>query len=151
MITCQFENGHRTTTLRHVTVDAIIMKANKILLTKRSLNLLGGGKWAIPGGFMDRDETAAQAILREVLEETGYTGTVIKLLEIRDNPKRADDDRQNITFVYLVEPLKQVTTLLDVNEVTELRWFPLHQLPPASDMAFDHLEIIEKQYLIVYD
>ena len=71
MITCTFEKGF-TAKLRHVVVHAIIEMDGKLLLEKRTGDLLESGKWSLPSGFLDRDETAAQGIIREVKEETGY-------------------------------------------------------------------------------
>ncbi len=144
MITCEFEFGKRTTNLRHVTVDAVIVRNQQILLTQRATTLLEGGKWAIPGGFMDRNETAAQAIAREVLEETGYTTISTRLLEIRDQPQRRHDDRQNVTLIFAVTVDRKINTTLDLSEVTALRWFSLNQLPSENAMAFDHLDIIKQ-------
>jgi ADP-ribose pyrophosphatase YjhB (NUDIX family) len=36
----------------------------------------------LPGGFLDRDETLAEGILRELREETGWKGRVLSLLRI---------------------------------------------------------------------
>lgn len=141
MINCSFENG-RAANLRHAVVDAVIIKDNKILLTKRAPSLRAGGKWAIPGGYIERDETTLEAVMREVLEETGYSCAVDQLFTVLDSPTRRGDDRQNISFVFTAQLIEQINTELDQAEVTELRWFDLAALPAASDMAFDHLEII---------
>lgn len=140
MIECTFEKGN-SAPLRHVVVDAIMVKDDKILLVKRADQLRGGGLWAIPGGFVDRDETTVEAIMREVLEETGYTSDVKDLLMIIDKPHRRGDDRQNVSFVYVVEPIFKVAEY-DPEEVSELKWFDLYTLPKQDDIAFDHLEII---------
>ncbi len=97
MINCTFENGIKAS-LRHVVVDAIIVNKDKILLIKRAAHLINGGKWAIPGGFLDRDETCEQAVLRELKEETGLTAKEIKLFKIIDDPKRKNEERQNVAF-----------------------------------------------------
>lgn len=141
MLQCTFEDN-RVAQLRHAVVDAIIVEGDKIMLTKRALNLRAGGKWAIPGGYIERDETSIEAVMREVLEETGYTCEVEQLLTVMDKPDRRGDDRQNISFVFTVHLIAQLHTQLDKTEVSELKWFPLNQLPSESDMAFDHLEII---------
>lgn len=140
MINCTFESGS-TGNLRHAVVDAVIVQDNKILLTRRADSLRQGGKWAIPGGYVDRDETTMEAIMREVLEEVGYTSEVKDLLTIVDKPGRRGDDRQNISFVFTVSLIEKVGKP-DPAEVTEVAWFDLDQLPPEADMAFDHLEII---------
>jgi 8-oxo-dGTP diphosphatase len=140
MITCEFENGNKAS-LRHLVVHAIVVKDNKILLEKRAKGLLEAGKWCLPSGFVDRDETAEQAVLRELKEETGWTGKVLQLLRINTNPNRPHEDRQNIAIDYIVEPLELVG--VGDNESTAVEWFPLDALPPVDTIAFDHHESIE--------
>ena len=144
MITCTFEKGH-TTSLRHVGGHAIVEKDGKILVTKRAAHLsLEAGKWALPGGFLDRDETAAQGALRELLEETGWEGKVISLFRINTNPNRPHEDRQNVALDFLVTPLRQ--TEKPGEEVSELEWIAIDALPAPESFAFDHGESI-KHYL----
>ena len=146
MIKCKFENNNQAL-LRHAVVDGIIVENNKILLVKRATHLSNPGKYALPGGFVNRDETVYQAIIREVLEETGYQSEVINLLSIIDNPNRAGEDRQNISFVFLLKPIKKISSSDD--EVSEVIWFDINKLPNQSEFAFDHYQIIGlyKKYL----
>ena len=55
MITCSFENGDKTS-LRHLTVNAIVIKNDQILLGKRGTfngkPILESGKWGLLGGFL---------------------------------------------------------------------------------------------------
>lgn len=141
MITCTFEDGGKGNQ-RHVVVDAIVIDKNKILLIKRAAHLTNGGKYAFPGGFLDRDETAEQAVIREVKEETGYDVKVEKLFTILDNPDRPQEDRQNVAFIYVVKPLNQSGTA--DSEVTEVKWFDLNKLPPEDEFAFDHYQTISE-------
>jgi mutator protein MutT len=53
-----------------VGVGAIILNGDQILLEKRK-NPPGKGKWSVPGGLVDLGETAEEAVIREVKEETG--------------------------------------------------------------------------------
>ena len=139
MIKCTLENGDKVF-LRHAVVDAIIIDNNKILLVKRAKKSYEfPGKQALPGGYIDLNETATQAVLREVLEETGYKAKIVKFLKYIDNPKRTE--RQTISFLFLLKPLQKVSK--PDNEITEIHWFPLDQLPEEKDFAFDHFEILE--------
>ena len=65
MITCTFENGRRAS-LRHVVVHAVVEKDGALLLVRRAPHLLEGDKWGLPGGFLDRDESLSEGILREL-------------------------------------------------------------------------------------
>jgi len=141
MITCQFEDGSKAN-LRHVTMDAIVIKDNKLLLTKRTVGkLLEGGKYALPGGHLDRDEDTKQGVLRELKEETGYEGKIISLFRIIDKPDRKGEDRQNVDFVYLIEAGEKTSDPDD--EVSEVKWFSLNNLPDENHIAFDHWETIQ--------
>lgn len=139
MITCKFEDGG-TGTLRHVVVDALVIKEGKILLVRRASHLLEGGKLCLPGGYLDRNETTIEGVMREVKEETGYEGVSAILFQLNDNPDRKNDDRKNVSFIYIIEVNEQ-SHQYD-NEVTELKWFSLHELPEEKEVAFDHFETI---------
>lgn len=143
MIRCQFENGNQAL-LRHVVVDIVLVEDGKVFLVKRSPEYTEGGKWAVIGGYVERDETILQAAKREALEESGYEVEIEKLLGIEDSPKRPGDDRQNISFYYLAKPVRKIQE--PDKESTAVQWFPLGNLPPQAEFAFDHLDHI-KNYL----
>lgn len=140
MISCTFEHGNEAL-LRHVVVDALLMKDGQILLIKRADSLLEGGKWALPGGFLDRDETTIDATKREVMEESGYEVTDITLFRIIDNPDRPHEDRQNVAFIYICQAGEKNGK--HDWEVSAQKWFDLNNLPEKSQIAFDHYENIE--------
>ncbi len=102
MINCTFENGNKAK-LRHVVVDSIAVKNNKILLVKRGPNHVSPGKYGVPGGFVELNETTKDAALRELKEETGYEGKITRLVAVIDDPNRKNEDRQNISFIYEIE------------------------------------------------
>jgi 8-oxo-dGTP diphosphatase len=139
MISCSFENGSAAS-LRHVVVDNIVLRGDQILLVKRNGKLLEGGKWALVGGFVERDETIKEAVAREILEETGYRVTDITLLRIVDAPARPAEDRQNIAFVHFCAAQEKIGGIDWESE--EIRWFPLNALPPRNEIAFDHADSI---------
>lgn len=148
MINCTFEDGGKAS-LRHVTVGAIVLnrERNKILLGKRALHLLNGGKYNLIGGYLDRNETTSQVVLREVLEETGYNAKIISLFRINDSPNRPREDRQNVDFAFIVEALDKVGEM--DSESTEVKWFNLDSLPAPDEFAFDHYETVQlyKDYI----
>lgn len=108
MISCIFESGSKAL-LRHVVTHAIVEKDGALLLGKRSEHLSEGGKWGLPGGFLDRNETLHQGVLRELREETGWEGEIISLFRINSRPDRPAEDRQNIAVEFIVKPVLQVS------------------------------------------
>ena len=139
MITCKFEHGHEAS-LRHVVMDGILIKDDKVLLIKRAKNLVHGGKFALPGGFLDRDESVEDGVRREVKEETGYEIDKIQLFNICANPDRGED-RQNVAFIYIVEVGEKRGD--PDKEVESMEWYEWNQLPVKENMAFDHHKILE--------
>lgn len=147
MIQCKFENDNQAS-LRHVVVDGIVRDGKKILLVKRAKHLSNGGKWAIVGGFVDRDETCEDAIKREVKEETNLDVTHLKLIRVNDNPNRINEDRQNIAFVYDIRAKGELKG--DDSEVEESKWFDFDKIPDETDFAFDHYDEV-KNYIRIFD
>jgi 8-oxo-dGTP diphosphatase len=137
MINCVFEDGTRAS-LRHVVVHALVEKDGALLLVRRAPHLLEGGKFGLPGGFLDRDESLSEGVLRELREETGWDGQVVALLRINSRPDRPHEDRQNVAFDFVVTPLQRVGAPDGESSVVE--WVPIDRLPPAHTLAFDHGE-----------
>lgn len=144
MVICEFEDGGKGK-LRHVTVKALTLNdKNEILLVKRAPQLLRGGKYDVPGGYMDRDEDTKQAAIRELKEEAGIDGEIIYLFRINDNPNRPHEDRQNVDVIYIVKA-KSNDVKTD-HESTEIGWFSKENLPSEEEFAFDHRDSILKYF-----
>lgn len=143
MINCIFEDGNKAS-LRHMVVHAIIEKEGKLLLEKRAEHLLEGGKWSLPAGFLNRDETAQEGMLREIKEETGWTGEIVSIFRINTDPNRPHEDRQNVAIEFIVKVIEKVGE--QDKESAEVAWVEIEELPPLEEFAFDHGETI-KLYL----
>jgi ADP-ribose pyrophosphatase YjhB (NUDIX family) len=139
MITCTFEKGYQAK-LRHVVVHMIVEKDGSLLLEKRTGDLLESGKWGLPSGFLERDETAGEGALRELFEETGWTGRIAHVLRINTKPNRPHEDRQNISIDFIVTPIER-TGIPDA-ESSKVEWIPFTKLLPLEEYAFDHGESI---------
>lgn len=146
MITCTFEDGGKATPgLRHVTIGALVVnEKNEVLLVKRSALHSRPNTYTIPGGFLGRGETTQEATLRELTEESGYTGEIISLFHINDNPDRPKEDRQNVDFVYAVK-ITGGSPKHD-SEITSVEWFTKENLPGEEVFAFDHRATILKYF-----
>ncbi len=142
MITCTFEDGGRAR-LRHVVLHAVVERNGALLLVRRAPYLSEGGKWGLPGGFLDRDETLAGGVLRELREETGWEGRVVILLRVNSRPDRPHEDRQNVAFDFVIEPLEKRGE--PDAESTDVQWIPMERVL-SLDLAFDHAETVQSYF-----
>jgi len=107
------------------------------------------GKWCLPCGYLDFDETCKQAVAREVVEETGVDipSESFELVEINDLP--SSDKRQNITFRFKTElkgyisDFELTNRFSEVNEVMNVKWICILDIN-HYEWAFNHEEIIKK-------
>lgn len=146
MIECTFENGKKASGgLRHVTVGVIVFNDhNQVLLIKRSDKFSRPGKYSVPGGFLDRNENAEQAALRELKEEAGFDGEIMGVFHINDYPNRPNEDRQNVDFVYLAKV--EDGNFVPNEEIDEIKWVGKEELPSDDQFAFDHRATILKAF-----
>jgi 8-oxo-dGTP diphosphatase len=125
-----------------ITVDTVIFfrkaKNLNVLLIKRK-NEPFRDQWALPGGFLEENETMEEGAKRELEEETGLKLEKLQQVGALGTPGRDPRGRTiSIAFVSLInaEPkLKANDDALDV------KWFNLNDLP---DLAFDHRAIISE-------
>ncbi len=121
---------------RGVSIDAVIVKNNQILLIQRGAEPFRG-YWGTPGGYVNWDETTEETVKREVKEETGLEVVSTQLVGVYSAPSR--HPKQVINLVYLVEVKGDVA--IHGDDALDLRWFPLDQLP--EQMALDHKQNIQ--------
>lgn len=123
---------------RDIVCSGIVIYDNKLLLIKRGINP-EIGKWALPGGYISWDETAEEAVVREVKEETGIDAKVKKLLSVNSSPDRIPGENlQNVGLFYVLEPLSFDLKKQD-GEIEDVKWFDLDKIPI---LAFDHNRVI---------
>jgi len=124
-----------------VTVDIIIFRLSndspELLLIERG-NDPYKGQWALPGGFVDKDEALEHAAARELEEETGLTNILLTQMHTFGNPGR--DPRGHTIAVVYVGYLTDEAEAKAGDDAARVEWFKIDQLPP---MAFDHNMIVE--------
>lgn len=121
---------------RGVSIDAVIIKNNNILLIQRGVEP-NKGFWGTPGGYVEWDESAEETAKREVKEETGLDVLDVKLAGVYSNPGR--HPKQVINILYLAQVADGEPKVGD--DAKDVKWFPLDSLP--EKMALDHKQNIE--------
>ncbi|MGM0123343.1 NUDIX family hydrolase [Enterococcus sp. AZ194] len=160
-----------------LTVDIVLMCYNKeedqlkILLIKRKGHPYRNS-WALPGGFVQRNESTGESVLRETTEETGvviskenieqlhsfstpnrdprgWVVTVSYLAFIGEEPLIAGDDAKEVRWFSMERQANQIhLTSGDVEIILDLKT----GLSTGKDtLAFDHSEIILKAFNRVSD
>ena len=96
------------------------------------------GKWAFPGGFMNIDETTADAACRELKEEAGLVVEDLRRVGVYDAVDR--DPRERVITVAYYTILDKPAEVSGLDDAAQAKWFLLSELP---DLAFDHKEILQ--------
>src|SRR3954453_4118969 len=68
-----------------VDVRGIVFHDDRILLIRE---IMDAGRWTVPGGWADVNETPGQAVVREVREESGFETRASKLLAVYDREQQ---------------------------------------------------------------
>ena len=127
-----------------VTVDIVLFhrakRGSHVLLIKRRREPFKD-QWALPGGFVDENESLEAAAARELREETGLDGIQLEQIGAFGEPGR--DPRGHtvsIAFGALIDDLPDTEAADDAEEVA---WQVVAR-PPA--LAFDHKKILRVAY-----
>mgnify|MGYP001259451173 CR=1 FL=1 len=127
----------------NLSIDCVIFgfenRGLEVLLIKRAVDP-AAGEWALPGGFILKDENIDNAAERILFDTAGIKEIFMEQFYVFGDINRYPD-RRVITIGYyaLVSPDKY--TLHAGIDTSEVKWFPYSQI---SELPFDHEEIINK-------
>lgn len=131
--------GYRTP---KVDVRAVVFRGDTVLLVRERID----GKWTVPGGWADIGDSPAESTLRELKEESGYEGRVLRLLALFDRDRQGHDPLPWHTykafFLCEVDGRPEEQTL----ETDGVGFFPLDALPELSTAR-----VTERQLGMFYD
>ena len=122
-----------------VTADCIVITREerpRVLLIQR-----GGepfrGHWALPGGFMDMDETAQECAMRELTEETGLT--VTETLQVGAYSRVDRDPRGRTVGIAYLAIIESPMPVQGSDDAAKAEWWYVDNLPT---LAFDHADMM---------
>lgn len=119
----------------------MIIHKESVTLIKRK-NPPYKGSWALPGGFVEYDETVESAAIRETKEETGLDVTLGDIVGVYSNPER--DPRGHIISICFLGK-KIGGKLVADTDAAEVKYFCLDEVS-TIDLAFDHGKILEDAF-----
>ena len=121
-------------------VSAVVIDDERLLLVRRGRGRAQGA-WAVPGGRVQAGELLAEAVVRELLEETGIEGVcgnLIGVLELLDG-----DGPHQVLLAHLVTLMEAVEPVAG-DDAAEARWVPLSDVadlrlaPGLAEFLHDH-------------
>lgn len=132
-----------------MTVDAVVVQSGHILLVKRG-DMPGKGLWALPGGFLNQDETMLDGAIRELKEETKIKVPVpvlkgsIKASKTFDAPNRSVRGR-TITQAFFIDlGVGELPKVKGSDDAEKAKWVPLNEVAKQRDRFMeDHVYIID--------
>ena len=124
-----------------VTVDIVVFTVQdddlKVLLIQRAQSPFQG-TWALPGGFIEIDESLKRAAFRELKEETGVRAGYLEQMGAFGRPDRDPRGRTiTVAYVALMAPDK-----LEIQAASDARDAQLFSMSALPELAFDHLKIL---------
>lgn len=123
----------------------MILRGNKVLLGKRhedpekaSSLLNGAGTWTMPGGKLHFGETFEEGAKRETMEETGIKLNNVNVICVNNDMV---ETAHFITIGLFSDNFEGEPQVMEPDEITEWRWFDLHELP--NPLFFPSAKILE--------
>lgn len=118
---------------------AIFDDHERVLLMREKID----GRWSLPGGWADPGDTPSAAVTREILEETGYHSSAVKLIacwdrELQGHPPPLPVHVYKLFFLCRRDGAVQPPAAL---ETLEVGWFGLGALPPLSLGRVNHRQL----------
>ncbi len=104
-------------------VAAAVVADHKLLIVQEK-NGIHAGKWGLPKGYVDEAELPEHAAIRELKEETGLNGEILRILGIRT---RVKTDKTAVFICYLVEVTDYKTARCE-KEISDIRWVKSTQI-----------------------
>lgn len=125
-----------------VTTDCVIFGFDnaelKVLLIERGIEPYQG-KWALPGGFLDMEETADDCALRILKKETGLEHIFMEQLYTFSSIDR--DPRYRVISIGYYALVKMTDFSPKIGtDTSAVKWFTLPEIP---ELAFDHQQIVD--------
>ncbi len=121
-----------------IVIGCFILHDNKILLAKRGIQPQLG-KWNIPQGFMEMDETIEEGAKRETYEEIGVLPDIIKLITVYSVP------HANQVHMHFLASISS-TDFKITEESTDIRLFSSQDIP-WEEIAFSSNRFTIESYL----
>ncbi len=133
-------------------VYLVLMKENKILLSRRYSTGYFDNYYSLPAGHLDGKETLKQAMVREAKEEIEIVLDPSDL-ELIHTMNRKIPDNERVDFFFTTKKWQGEPKIIETDKCNDLSWFELNNLPDniipyikqAIDSFFDNINYSERE------
>jgi 8-oxo-dGTP diphosphatase len=130
---------YRVAMTTDLVVFALVGSLLHLLLIQRGQEPFKG-RWALPGGFLERGETLEKCARRELREEARLELRHLRQLGTFSEPGR-DPRGRVISVAYLALVRTGLSEISPGGDARDARWFPVDEAPKC--LAFDHARMVE--------
>jgi len=133
-------------------VYLVLIKNNKILLSRRYNTGYFDGNYSFPAGHLDGDETLKQAMIREAKEEIDVIldPADLELIHIMN---RRISNNERVDFFFKAKKWQGEPKIMESDKCDDLSWFEFNNLPKniipyikqAIDSFFDNINYSERE------
>jgi 8-oxo-dGTP pyrophosphatase MutT (NUDIX family) len=127
---------------QRVAAYAVVVARGRLLLTQLADHTGAPGRWNLPGGGLDPGESATEAVVREVAEETGQVVDQVRLVDVMTQhwvgrSTRGLEDYHAVRLLHVARCARPTRPVVhDVGGSTsDARWVPLDDLASVSVVA----------------
>ena len=122
-----------------VIVGGIIEKNGKVLLVQEKQEVCYG-KWNIPAGHLDRNESIMQGAIREIKEETGCD---VELTGVATIANRILEDDIFIEIIFTTKLLNE-SIKIDLKEILDVKWWDVNEVLNNMDDKLRTINFIKQ-------
>ncbi|MBO5348279.1 MAG: NUDIX hydrolase [Clostridia bacterium] len=122
-----------------IIVGGIIENQGKILMVQEGKEKCYG-KWSIPAGHLETNETIMEGALREIKEETGCD---VELTGIATVANKVLEDNV-VVFIIFVAKLLNETIKIDSKEILNVKWFEINEILNNMDSELRDISIAKQ-------
>lgn len=123
-------------------LDMKIMLIQRSMVNSEGKPNIEAGKWALPGGFVDPNETAFECAKRELSEETGVEGIHLEHYGVYDKPGRDPRGWIITNAHFAIVPEHKLSKRQANDDASDVKLFSINEVLDL-DLAFDHEQIIK--------
>jgi mutator protein MutT len=118
-------------------VACVLESQGRILFLRRAQRKSQGGLWGLPAGKIEAHETYAEAMARELREETGYRVSDAQLAEVGSFEFNKNKQGEYRIILYHLQVSDMPAVRLDTDEHEEYRWMEPQESLRMTDTVAD--------------